>query len=264
MAALTLASGLSSLMPQGLGSYLSTSGSRELRQWTVVYHRLLRSAPFSLDAPAAAPPTSAPAYSCTPGLPPVGTFSTVCVSLARLQANQKSADFLKQEARFYKPPINVTFAKLPNNLNHVGVEQLPCNHCGDCVWGCNNKAKNTTLMNYLPDACNHGAQIFCQAQVRHLERDGDGWIVRFQYLDSAQGRHVRALHRPWGDSLWRYQRTEGQHPGAMVGNPFGRRPELPATGAQWLCEGEAGRPADQRDLHRRDRRGQLVAAPKAL
>lgn len=198
MAALTLASGLSSLMPQGPGSYLSTSGSRELRQWTVVHHRLPRSAPFSLDAPAAAPPTSVPAYSCAPGLPPVGTFSTVCVSLAKLQANQKSADFLKQEARFYKPPINVTFAKLPNNLNHVGVEQLPCNHCGDCVWGCNNKAKNTTLMNYLPDACNHGAQIFCQAQVRHLERDGDGWIVRFQYLDSAQGRHVWALHRPWG------------------------------------------------------------------
>jgi len=87
-----------------------------------------------------------PAYSCTPGLPPVGTFSTVCVSLAKLQANQKSADFLKQEAHFYKPPINVTFAKLPNNLNHVGVEQLPCNHCGDCVWGCNNKAKNTTAI----------------------------------------------------------------------------------------------------------------------
>lgn len=109
MAAFTLASGLSSRMPQGPGSDLSTSGFRELRQWTVVYHRLLRPAPLSLDAPAAAPPTSAPAYSCTPGLPPVGTFSTVCVSLAKLQANQKSADFLKQEARFYKPPINVTF-----------------------------------------------------------------------------------------------------------------------------------------------------------
>ncbi|WP_248765491.1 hypothetical protein [Pseudomonas protegens] len=108
MAAFTLASGLSSLMPQGPGSDLSTSGFRELRQWTAVYHRLLGPAPLSLDATAAAPPTSAPAYSCTPGLPPVGTFSTVCVSLAKLQANQKSADFLKQKARFYKPPINVT------------------------------------------------------------------------------------------------------------------------------------------------------------
>jgi cholesterol oxidase len=107
-------------------------------------------------------------------------------SLPKLDANKKSADFLKQGANFYKPPINVTFDKLPNNLNHVGVEQLPCNHCGDCVSGCNNKAKNTTLMNYLPDATNHGAEIFCQAQVRHLERDGDGWIVHFQYLDSGR------------------------------------------------------------------------------
>jgi cholesterol oxidase len=106
--------------------------------------------------------------------------------LPKLEANKKSADYLKQGAHFYKPPINVTFDKLPNNLNHVGVEQLPCNHCGDCVSGCNNKAKNTTLMNYLPDACNHGAEIFCQAQVRHLERDGDGWIVHFQYLDSGR------------------------------------------------------------------------------
>jgi len=106
--------------------------------------------------------------------------------LPKLDANRKSADFLQQGAHFYKPPINVTFDKLPNNLNHVGVEQLPCNHCGDCVSGCNNKAKNTTLMNYLPDATNHGAEIFCQAQVRHLERDGDGWIVHFQYLDSGR------------------------------------------------------------------------------
>ena len=107
-------------------------------------------------------------------------------NLPKLDANKKSADYLKQGAHFYKPPINVTFDKLPNNLNHVGVEQLPCNQCGDCVSGCNNKAKNTTLMNYLPDAWNHGAEIFCQAEVRHLERDGDGWIVHFQYLDSGR------------------------------------------------------------------------------
>ncbi|MCU1770428.1 GMC oxidoreductase [Pseudomonas sp. 13B_3.2_Bac1] len=107
-------------------------------------------------------------------------------NLPKLDANKKSADYLKQGAHFYKPPINVTFDKLPNNLNHVGVEQLPCNQCGDCVSGCNNKAKNTTLMNYLPDAWNHGAEIFCQAEVRYLERDGDGWIVHFQYLDSGR------------------------------------------------------------------------------
>ncbi|UTH75024.1 alpha/beta fold hydrolase [Chromobacterium sp. IIBBL 290-4] len=107
-------------------------------------------------------------------------------ALPKLEANRKSSDRLKDKHVFYRPPINVTFDKLPGDRNHVGVEQLPCNYCGDCVSGCNNKAKNTTLMNYLPDASNHGAEIFCQASVRHLERDGDGWIVHYQYVGTGR------------------------------------------------------------------------------
>ncbi|NHQ83267.1 choline dehydrogenase [Chromobacterium vaccinii] len=107
-------------------------------------------------------------------------------ALPKLQANQKSGERIQAKHTFYRPPINVTFEKLPNDLNHVGVEQKPCNYCGDCVSGCNNHAKNTTLMNYLPDACNHGAEIFCQASVRYLERDGDGWIVHFQYVGTGR------------------------------------------------------------------------------
>jgi cholesterol oxidase len=107
-------------------------------------------------------------------------------SLPKLVAHKKSADFMQQGKEFYKPPINVTFEKLPNDLNHVGVKQLPCNNCGDCVTGCNNKAKNTTLMNYLPDACNHGAEIYCQAAVSHVEKDGTGWIVHYQYVGTGR------------------------------------------------------------------------------
>jgi cholesterol oxidase len=107
-------------------------------------------------------------------------------TLPKLVAHKKSADFMQQGKEFYKPPINVTFEKLPNNLNHVGVEQLPCNNCGDCVTGCNNKAKNTTLMNYLPDACNHGAEIYCQAAVSHIEKDSAGWIVHYQYVGTGR------------------------------------------------------------------------------
>ncbi|HET8711618.1 MAG TPA: GMC family oxidoreductase N-terminal domain-containing protein, partial [Spongiibacteraceae bacterium] len=112
-------------------------------------------------------------------------------ALKKLAANEKSAAFLLgkepgQAKEFYRPPINVNFETLPNNRNHVGVEQHPCNGCGDCVSGCNYRAKNTTLMNYLPDACNHGAEIFCQAAVRHLEKDGDGWIVHFQQIGTGR------------------------------------------------------------------------------
>ncbi|OHX13991.1 choline dehydrogenase [Chromobacterium sphagni] len=107
-------------------------------------------------------------------------------ALPKLQASQKSSERLKDKHSFYRPPINVTFEPLPDGRNHVGVEQQPCNYCGDCVSGCNNKAKNTTLMNYLPDACNHGAEIFCQASVRYLQRDGDGWIVHYQYVGTGR------------------------------------------------------------------------------
>lgn len=106
--------------------------------------------------------------------------------LPKMEANQKSADFMGQRAAFYRPPINVTFEPFQDNKNHVGVEQLPCNNCGDCVSGCNNKAKNTTLMNYLPDAWNHGADIFCMTAVSHIEKVGDGWLVHYQSVGTGR------------------------------------------------------------------------------
>ncbi|MBH8554506.1 GMC family oxidoreductase [Nostocaceae cyanobacterium CENA357] len=101
--------------------------------------------------------------------------------LPKLQALEKSAEYLNEN--FYRPPINVTFQ---DGVNHVGVEQKACNLCGDCVSGCNNKAKNTVLMNYLPDAANHGAEIYTQVSVRQIERQGDRWLVHFQLLNAGQ------------------------------------------------------------------------------
>lgn len=84
---------------------------------------------------------------------------------------------------FYRPPINVNFAE---GINHVGVAQHPCVDCGDCVSGCNYAAKNTVLMNYLPDAANFGAHIFTQVGVRYLERTDSGWNVYYQLLESGR------------------------------------------------------------------------------
>lgn len=77
-------------------------------------------------------------------------------------------------------PINVTFE---SGVNHVGVEQRACNDCGDCVTGCNVAAKNTTRMNYLPDAWNHGAEIFCEVDVVSIRRAGNRWLVIVRPLD---------------------------------------------------------------------------------
>ncbi len=101
--------------------------------------------------------------------------------LPKLQALEKSSKYLNE--KFYRPPINVTFK---NGVNHVGVEQKACNLCGDCVSGCNHKAKNSVLMNYLPDAKNHGAEIYTQVSVRRVEREGTRWLVHYQLLNAGQ------------------------------------------------------------------------------
>jgi cholesterol oxidase len=81
---------------------------------------------------------------------------------------------------FRKTAINVTFVDGPSP---AGVDQKMCNNCGNCVSGCNVSAKNTTLMNYLPDAHNHGAEIFCESSVDWIEARADGrWVVHFQVV----------------------------------------------------------------------------------
>ncbi|MDQ6685365.1 MAG: GMC family oxidoreductase, partial [Pseudomonadota bacterium] len=95
--------------------------------------------------------------------------------LNKLQALQKSAAVLKQP--FLRPPIAVNFV---DQVNPFGVHQPCCTLCGDCTSGCNVGAKNTTLMNYLPDAHRHGAEIFTGARVSRIERDGTRWRVIFE------------------------------------------------------------------------------------
>ncbi|MEP6921087.1 MAG: GMC oxidoreductase [bacterium] len=104
--------------------------------------------------------------------------------LKKLAALEKSARYM--HGQFYPIPINVNFEKLPDDTNHVGVEQHPCVGCGDCMTGCNYRAKNTVLMNYLPDAWNHGAEIFTGVSVRYLERQGDRWLVHYQLLNTGR------------------------------------------------------------------------------
>ena len=98
--------------------------------------------------------------------------------LPKLRALEESARHLGQ--KFYRLPINVNFTL--EGPNHVGVEQHKCANCGDCVTGCNYAAKNTLIMNYLPDAVNHGAEIFTEVSVRWIERKDNQWVVQCELL----------------------------------------------------------------------------------
>ena len=106
------------------------------------------------------------------------------ISLPKLTALERSAGALNE--KFYRPPVSVTFEEPEGGVNHVGVEQHACILCGDCVSGCNHRAKNTTLMNYLPDAKNHGAEIYTQVSVRRLVRREGRWAVYYQLVDAGR------------------------------------------------------------------------------
>lgn len=102
--------------------------------------------------------------------------------LPRLRALGRSAASLGQPVT--RPPLNVTFTSGPNA---AGVRQNACTLCGDCCSGCNYGAKNTVLMNYLPDAYRHGAEIFTEVSARSVARAGDGtWRVDLEASGDAE------------------------------------------------------------------------------
>ena len=97
--------------------------------------------------------------------------------LKKLDAMEKSARAMGE--KFYRPDIAVTFKEYKDGVNHVGVPQTPCINCGDCFSGCNHTSKNTVHMNYLPDAWNHGAEIFTEASVQYISKKGNRWWVHY-------------------------------------------------------------------------------------
>lgn len=101
--------------------------------------------------------------------------------LSKLEAMRKAAR--EMNAKCYKLNINVTFE---DGVNKSGIEQKKCTLCGDCVTGCNYTSKNTTLMNYLPDARNYGAEIYTKILVKYIKKTGDLWSVHFQLHDAGR------------------------------------------------------------------------------
>lgn len=96
----------------------------------------------------------------------------------------------KMQYKFEYAHINVSFR---DGVNKQGIAHKRCNNCGDCVTGCNHGAKNTLIMNYLPDAVNHGAEIFCGVGVEYVEKSPDGWRVYFSCYGSEREKYNAPL-----------------------------------------------------------------------
>lgn len=77
----------------------------------------------------------------------------------------------------------------------AGVDTRACIKCGDCVSGCNFRAKKSLDANYLAMAQANGARLFCGATVHRLRTvdDGidDGYAVDFFLTDPDKARADR-------------------------------------------------------------------------
>ena len=126
--------------------------------------------------------------------------------LKKVVAHEKSAKGMNE--KFRKTAGHIVYEDGPN---HLGVEQHACIACGDCVTGCNHNAKSTTQLNYLPDARNHGTEIYTQVSVRYVERKNGKWIVRYQLLNTGQEKFnapLLAVYRRSADPCRRHSRID--------------------------------------------------------
>lgn len=63
--------------------------------------------------------------------------------------------------------------------NSTGVEMYPSALTGQDSTGVNDGSKSSTLVNYLSDAWNWGAEMFCECEVRYIKKhpDEEGYLV---------------------------------------------------------------------------------------
>jgi cholesterol oxidase len=102
------------------------------------------------------------------------------LELAKVQALDRRAKELGGAVE----PLNINVNFDIDGINKYGMEQHPCINCGNCVSGCNVRAKNTLYMNYLPMARNAGATILTQAKVEWLEKlPAGGWRIRGKHVN---------------------------------------------------------------------------------
>ncbi|RAL60885.1 hypothetical protein DID88_010210 [Monilinia fructigena] len=94
----------------------------------------------------------------------------------------------------------LTFLGGPNS---TGVEMYPSALTGmDCT-GVNDGSKSSTLVNYLSDAWNWGAEMFCECEVRYVQKHPDpkeeGYLVFFAWHGSNRGSFKTNIYE---DLMW--------------------------------------------------------------
>lgn len=124
-------------------------------------------------------------------------------ALPKLDLLKQQAEYLDMGDKFYRPKQTTRFRNGPNSC---GVEMSPSTLTGQDCTGVNDGSKTTTLVTYLADAWNWGAEMFCECEVRYIEKVTDsrgGYRIYFAWHGCNRGHFKANLH---GDLMWVYAR----------------------------------------------------------
>ncbi|KAI0457985.1 glucose-methanol-choline oxidoreductase [Xylaria acuta] len=119
-------------------------------------------------------------------------------SLPKLELLKKQAEYLNMSEKFSRVKQTTRFRNGPNSC---GVEMSASASTGQDATGLNDGSKTTTLVTYLADAWNWGADMFCESEVRYITEspDGVGYLVYFAWHGGNRGHFKANLH---DDLMW--------------------------------------------------------------
>ncbi|KAI2620800.1 glucose-methanol-choline oxidoreductase [Xylaria nigripes] len=122
--------------------------------------------------------------------------------LPKLDLLRRQAEYLNMSEKFSRVKQTTRFR---SGANSCGVEMSASTSTGQDATGLNDGSKTTTLVTYLADAWNWGADIFCESEVRYITEapDNQGYIVYFAWHGGNRGHFKANLH---DDLMWVYAR----------------------------------------------------------
>ncbi|KAI0977454.1 glucose-methanol-choline oxidoreductase [Xylaria arbuscula] len=118
--------------------------------------------------------------------------------LPKLELLKRQAQYLNMTEKFGRVRQTTRFR---NGPNYCGVEMSASASTGQDLTGLNDGSKNSTLVTYLADAWNWGADMFCESEVRYITEapDGKGYIVYFAWHGGNRGHFKANIH---DDLMW--------------------------------------------------------------
>lgn len=118
--------------------------------------------------------------------------------LAKLETLEKQAKLAGMSDRFYRVPQTTRFA---DGENSTGVYMRASTLTGQDTTGLNDGSKSTTLVNYLSDAWNWGAEMFCECEVRYVTKasDREGYLIHFAWHGGKRANFTDLFYE---DLMW--------------------------------------------------------------